>query len=85
MGLPVIATPGLGDVDDIVRREGVGVVVREHDDEAYRASLEELQALLRDPELPNRCRAAAERHYGLDEACRRQLTVYRRLAHDGQR
>ena len=79
-GLPVIATPGLGDVDGIVKDERVGVVVKDHSDEAYRASLEELRALLDDPELPSRCRAAAERHYGLDEACRRQFAVYERLA-----
>jgi glycosyltransferase involved in cell wall biosynthesis len=78
-GLPVIATSGLGDVDDIVQQERVGVVVADHSDEAYRASLTELQALLQDPELPARCRAAAERHYGLDEACRRQLAVYEQL------
>jgi glycosyltransferase involved in cell wall biosynthesis len=82
MGLPVISTPGLGDVDDIVRRERVGVVVVGHTDEAYRAALGELRALLQDSELPDRCRAAAERHYGLDEACRRQLVVYERLAND---
>jgi glycosyltransferase involved in cell wall biosynthesis len=85
MGLPVIATPGLGDVDDIVRRERVGVVVRNHSDEAYRASLDELRTLLDDSELPDRCRAAAERHYGLDEACRKQMTVYRQLADDRRR
>jgi glycosyltransferase involved in cell wall biosynthesis len=82
MGLPVISTPGLADVDDVVRRERVGVVVPEHSDEAYRASLDELLALLQDPELAGRCRAAAERHYGLDEACGRQLAVYGQLAND---
>jgi glycosyltransferase involved in cell wall biosynthesis len=85
MGLPVISTPGLADVDDIVRRERVGVVVPDHNDEAYRASLDELRTLLEDPELPARCRAAAERHYGLDDACRRQLSVYRDLANHQRR
>jgi glycosyltransferase involved in cell wall biosynthesis len=80
MGLPVLATPGLGDVDAIVARERVGVVVREHSDEAYRAGFDELRALLEDRELADRCRAAAERHYGLEEACRRQVAVYEELA-----
>jgi glycosyltransferase involved in cell wall biosynthesis len=83
MGLPVIATAGLGDVDEIIERERVGVVVREHSDDAYRASLSELQTLLQDPELAGRCRAAAEKHYRLDEACRRQFAAYEQLA-DGQ-
>jgi glycosyltransferase involved in cell wall biosynthesis len=79
MGLPVISTPGLGDVDDIVRQERVGVVVQDHSDDAYRASLDELRTLLQDPQLAARCRAAAERHYGLDDACRRQFAIYNQL------
>jgi glycosyltransferase involved in cell wall biosynthesis len=82
MGLPVIATPGLADVDDIIRSERVGVVVRDHCDDAYRAGLEELRILLEDPKLSDRCRAAAERHYGLEDACRRQVAVYRQLANE---
>jgi hypothetical protein len=76
----VIATAGLGDVDDILRAERVGVIVADHSDDAYRGALGELRALLRDPGLAARCRAAAERHYGLDDACSRQLAVYRGLA-----
>jgi glycosyltransferase involved in cell wall biosynthesis len=85
MGLPVVSTPGMADVDDIVRRERVGVIVPDHSDEAYRASVQELQALLRDPELPARCRAAAQRHYGLEEACQRQIAMYRELANAQRR
>jgi glycosyltransferase involved in cell wall biosynthesis len=82
MGLPVIATRGLGDVDDIIREERVGVIVRDQTDDAYSESLDELLRLLDDPELPDRCRAAAERHYGLDAACERQAAVYEKLASD---
>jgi hypothetical protein len=57
-------------------------VIETHDDDSYRAALAELQSLLRDPELGARCRAAAERHYGLDDACRRQLAIYERLAQE---
>jgi glycosyltransferase involved in cell wall biosynthesis len=80
MGLPVIATDGLGDVDAITARERVGVVIRDHDDESYRAGIRELRALLEDPELSDRCRAAAKNHYGLDQACRRQVSTYEELA-----
>jgi glycosyltransferase involved in cell wall biosynthesis len=80
MGLPVISTPGLGDVDEIIRQERVGVTVQAHTDDVYRESLDELLGLLEDPELSDRCRAAAERHYGLEAACQRQLAVYEELA-----
>jgi glycosyltransferase involved in cell wall biosynthesis len=79
MGLPVIATPGLGDVDDVIRQERVGVIVEDHTDEAYAQSLGQLLELLDDPKLAERCRRAAERHYALDAACREQLDVYYRV------
>ena len=80
MGLPVISTPGMADVDEIIRAERVGVVVRDHTDNAYRDALMELLSLLGDSELTNRCRSAAERHYGLESACERQLAIYETLA-----
>jgi glycosyltransferase involved in cell wall biosynthesis len=80
MGLPLIATPGLGDVDEIVHSERVGVIVRSHTDEAYREAIEQLLRLLDEPNLADRCRAAAERHYGLEAACERQIAVYEQLA-----
>jgi glycosyltransferase involved in cell wall biosynthesis len=79
MGLPLIATPGLGDVDEIVRAERVGVTVPAHTDEAYREAVSELLSLVGEPDLAARCRAAAERHYGLEAACERQLAIYRAL------
>jgi glycosyltransferase involved in cell wall biosynthesis len=82
MGLPVISTSGMADVDEIIRQERVGVVVRDHTDAAYRESVAELVELLDDPELTARCRQAAERHYGLDAACRRQMEIYQTLARD---
>jgi glycosyltransferase involved in cell wall biosynthesis len=84
MGLPVVSTTGLGDVDEIIRREQVGVVVRRHNDDAYREAVSELLDLLDDPDLPNRCRRSAERHYGLEAACERQLEIYEALTAEGR-
>jgi glycosyltransferase involved in cell wall biosynthesis len=78
-GLPVITTPNVSDTDEIIRRERVGVVVEGHTDEAYRRALRELRELLTDPELPQRCRRAAEKSYALDSACAIQNELYRDL------
>lgn len=78
-GLPVITTPNVSDTDEIIRRERVGVVVEEHTDEAYRRAFHELLELLADPELPRRCRHAAEKYYSLEPACERQVELYQRL------
>jgi glycosyltransferase involved in cell wall biosynthesis len=76
-GLPVITTPNVSDTDEIIRRERVGVIVEAHTDEAYRRAFRELLKLLADPELAQRCRRAAERHYALDPACVQQVQLYK--------
>lgn len=78
-GLPVVTTPNVGDSEDVIARERVGVVVRELSERGYERALLELQELRADPELASRCRAAAEAHYGLESACLRQYDLYRRL------
>jgi glycosyltransferase involved in cell wall biosynthesis len=75
-GLPVVTTPNISDTDEIIRREKVGVVVKEHTDEAYRCAFYDLLELLADTELPQRCRRAAEKYYALEPACLEQLRVY---------
>ena len=79
-GLPVVITRGVGDTEEIIRRERVGVVVREFYGEAYDHAFSELLNLLKDPYLASRCRAAAEKHYGLELACERLRAMYLGLA-----
>lgn len=78
-GLPVVSTNGVGDVDEIVRRERVGVLIGEGGDAQLAKAARELADLLADPELPARCRRAAERHYALMQTVDRQAALYRRL------
>lgn len=79
MGLPVITTPNIGDTDQVIQREKVGIVVRDHTEEAYLEATVELRELLKDPEVATRCRRAAEAHYALAPACERQMELYRAL------
>jgi glycosyltransferase involved in cell wall biosynthesis len=80
MGLPVVITPNVSDTEDIVRRERVGVLLSGFSAEAYACALDELIALLEDPDLPGRCRAAAEKYYGLERSCERLHEMYISLA-----
>ena len=75
-GLPVVTTPNVSDTDEVVRRERVGVVVREHSEAGYSEAARALAKLLEDPELPARCRRAAETYYALAPACERQMALY---------
>jgi hypothetical protein len=78
-GLPVVTTPGVGDVDAVVRRDRVGVIVESDTDEACRQAARELRGLQEDPDLAVRCRRAAEETYSLDRGVETQLQLYRRL------
>jgi glycosyltransferase involved in cell wall biosynthesis len=65
-GLPVVANDGVGDVAEIIRRYRVGVVVDAGTQEAMGAAAAQLGRLLQDPDLPQRCRTAAEEWFSLD-------------------
>lgn len=64
-GLPVIANEGVGDVARIIQRYRVGVLARSAEAADMERAWEELQQLLRDPELATRCRQAAEEVFSL--------------------
>jgi glycosyltransferase involved in cell wall biosynthesis len=65
-GLPVVCNRGIGDLDDIVEREGVGVLVDGFSEAAYSDAALRLKGLLEDPGLPGRCRRLAETRYSVD-------------------
>lgn len=79
VGIPVVMTPNISDIDSLVRREKVGVIVKEHTEKAYSEAFLELEELLRDPEIASRCRKTAKNYYALAPACEKQLALYRRL------
>jgi hypothetical protein len=67
----------VSDTDEIVHRERVGVIVKEHSEAGYREAARTLRAVLEDVDLGARCRHAAESHYALEPACDRQMALYR--------
>ncbi len=79
-GLPVITGPGIGDVDDIITGDDVGVLVDRFDDAAYSAAMERALALAGDPAVAGRCRRSAEKNFSLERIGREgYLRVYRQL------
>ncbi len=65
-GLPVVCNRGIGDLDDIIEREGVGVLVDGFSDAAYSGAVRRLKGLLEDPGVSGRCRRLAETRYSVD-------------------
>ena len=64
-GIPVITNAGIGDTDDLISANNVGVVLTNFTDSDYKAALSNLQTLLQDPQLRIRCRKVARDHFDL--------------------
>lgn len=77
-GLPVVGNAGVGDVARIIERYRVGVLVGSGTEAEMEVAWDALQTLLADPDLPGRCRAAAEEVFSLSAG----TEAYRRLYRD---
>lgn len=81
-GLPVIINRGIGDCDEIIFKEKVGVVINEFSIEEYDRALRELlELLLEEDILRKRCRAVAKKYFSLDLGIDRYSQVYQRLGY----
>jgi glycosyltransferase involved in cell wall biosynthesis len=78
-GMPVLATPGVGDLDAIIGEHGVGVVLRGEDDHAISRAVDELRGLMSDPGLSERCRQVARRLFDADSGAARYAEIYASL------
>lgn len=64
-GLPIVCNTGVGDLDELIETERVGVLVREFTPEGYARALAECAALRQDETLAARCREVANRRFDL--------------------
>ena len=79
-GLPVVSSAGVGDLDKIIEEERIGVVVDPLRHEAFTRAAWDLIALLKDPAIKTRCRAATRKYFDIDTvAIPRYLSIYRDL------
>jgi glycosyltransferase involved in cell wall biosynthesis len=80
-GLPVVSGTGIGDVDMLLSADGVGALIEEFGEPAYRAAAQRLKSLIEDDETPDRCRALAQHELSLEDVgIPRYDRMYRRLA-----
>jgi glycosyltransferase involved in cell wall biosynthesis len=78
-GLPVVCNRGIGDLDDVVEQERVGVLVDDFSEAAYLTSAQRLRHLLEDPGLSGRCRRLAETRYSVELGVDAYRHVYDKL------
>ena len=77
-GRPVVTNPGVGDVEEVIRRHRVGVLASGSSDMEMDLCVSHLFELLQDPQLAKRCRRTAEQLFSLDAG----TSVYRQLYAD---
>jgi len=80
-GVPVVCNAEIGDVDTLLARERVGVMLRTFDEASYTAAAAEAIRLASEPDMQSRCIAAAQRNFDLATVGgARYYNVYRRLS-----
>jgi len=79
-GVPVVCNEGIGDMDEIVEREKVGVVLREFVDGEYQSAAQRALALAEDTNVHARCSRVAREHFDLKTVGgKRYIKLYQRL------
>lgn len=78
-GLPVVANRGVGDVAGIIEQYRVGVLVEGSRSEQLLEAIAKLEKLRADPNLADRCRAAAETVFSLEAGVKVYHGLYLRI------
>jgi glycosyltransferase involved in cell wall biosynthesis len=81
-GVPVVINEGIGDSDRIVRDCQAGVVLPNPADVGLQAALADVERLLADPGVKQRCRDAARRYFDLEDGAARYAQLYDGLLAD---
>lgn len=75
-GLPVVSGAGIGDLDTMIEKENVGVVVRGFTKEVYAETFNKINAIMEDKEASDRCKIVADNYFDLQKV---GGPAYRRL------
>ena len=79
-GLPIICNAGIGDLDELIEGDRVGVLVLELNAGHYENALRTVDGLLREGQVSSRCRASAASRFDLESiGGERYCRLYHRL------
>lgn len=82
-GLPMIANFGVGDVDELIETESVGVLIDRFDHDRYQAAILSVRSL---GDIGERCREVARRRFDLPAiGGERYRRVYKRMTEESER
>tara|TARA_B100000035_G_scaffold67981_1_gene55548 strand:- start:17358 stop:18527 length:1170 start_codon:yes stop_codon:yes gene_type:complete len=75
-GRPIIANEGIGDVDDIIINQNVGLILRNDDILNTDKLSNSLNKILSDKSLSNRCAAAVRKNFSIDYGVKKYKEIY---------
>jgi glycosyltransferase involved in cell wall biosynthesis len=78
-GMPLAVLAGVGDLDQLVADEQVGVALDGSDPVSIRAGADRLRSISQDPDARWRCREVARRWFSLEHGIESYLRLYRQL------
>ena len=79
-GVPCIANAGVGDLERILKGEGVGVIVPDFSAPALQAGVQALLRLTEESDIAERCAAVARRYFSLEQGVRAYDGLYTEVA-----
>ncbi len=81
-GMPVVVTPGVGDLESIIDKHRIGVVLAGEDEHAVADAASRVRELAVDPATSERCRGLAREMFDVDVGSARYAAIYERLSGD---
>ena len=75
MGLPVITNRGIGDCDEWIENERLGILVNDFSQNAYKNAIIQLKPFLEDKEIINRCIQFSNKHLSLKKGIQQYKNI----------
>lgn len=80
-GIPVVINSGIGDCDEIIKKENIGVIVKDFTNDDYEVSVHNLLLLMRENSvLKNKCIESARKYFSLGNGVAKYNEIYKTLS-----
>lgn len=79
-GVPCLGNAGVGDMEQTLEGEGVGVVLKNFERGELEGAIRRLLLLARDPVIADRCVEVARRYFSLEQGVQKYDRIYQDLA-----
>ncbi len=66
-GLPVISNRGVGDIDNLIDEDKVGVLIDDFSEKSYAKAIHSLKEIILKPDISKRCRISSELRFSLEK------------------